>query len=409
MRFAQQLCAAAAVAAAVASRPRRLCATDDDCSLLGVCSSNGTCACDPGWGGADCGVARLRDYDDVAHLGYVNASAASWGGRPLRVGGTWQLFATEIAAQCPLILFMNNSRVIRAESTTGSAAGPYAHRGVVRAAFAHNPTAVGPTPDGYYLVFSIGGAAAGSARPNPPSWLLDCAAPAGLPPCAARDQCRSHGTPAANGQVVLSYASDPVRGPWVHRVVLPIGGNSTTPPGDPGAWNCKHNNPSARVDPRTGAVTLMYHGSACDGSSKGERLGLADAAHWNDRYFSTRSEFLRLLLTHDLLPTRFVPLSLLYVLLADAAHTARTSSARGRRSSGRRTAQAATRIRSSGSTAAATITRSRTTKATATAAAAAAQGTAAARTCSRATPTAGASPARPRTAPPCGSSPTPAS
>jgi hypothetical protein len=266
-----------------------LCATDDDCSLLGVCSSNGTCACDPGWGGADCGVARLSDYDDVANLGYVNASAASWGGRPLRVDGKWQLFATEIGAQCPLILFMNNSMVIRAESTTGSAAGPYAHQGVVREAFAHNPTAVGPTPDGYYLVYSIGGAAAGSASPNPPSWLLDCAAPAGLPPCAARDQCRSHGTPAANGQVVLSYASDPVRGPWAHRVVLPIGGNGTTPPGSAGAWNCKHNNPSARVDPSTGAVTLMYHGSTCDGSSKGERLGLADAAHWNDSTYVKRA------------------------------------------------------------------------------------------------------------------------
>ena len=53
-------------------------------------------------------------------------SRASWGGRPLRVNGTWQLFVTEIAAGCPLILFMNNSMVVRAESTTGSATGPYA-------------------------------------------------------------------------------------------------------------------------------------------------------------------------------------------------------------------------------------------------------------------------------------------
>jgi hypothetical protein len=257
------------------------CTTDDDCSLLGVCSPlTGKCRCDPGWTGVECAEAALQPYDDVAHLGYVNSSRASWGGRPLKVGEKWQLFATEIDQQCPLILFMNNSMVIRAESTTDSPAGPYAHRAIVRPAFAHNPTAIGPTSDGYYLVYSIGGIAAGSAAPNPSSWLLDCTS--GLPRCAKKNRCRSHGTPDGNGQVVMSYTKDPIGGPWTHRVVLPIGGDGTTPPNAPGAWNCKHNNPSALLNVTEGdAVTLMYHGSACDGSLKGERLGLADATHWN--------------------------------------------------------------------------------------------------------------------------------
>ena len=138
------------------------CHTDDDCSLLGICDvATGLCDCDPGWHGKDCGVGIFDDYDDVNHLGYVNHSAASWGGRPLFINGKWQLFATEIANHCPLILFMNNSMVIRAESTTDSAAGPYAHAGVVRLPFAHNPTAIGPTPDGYYLVYLIGGVSPG--------------------------------------------------------------------------------------------------------------------------------------------------------------------------------------------------------------------------------------------------------
>lgn len=266
------------------------CSTDDDCSLLGVCSrssarAGGKCVCDPGWTGPDCAAAALRPYDDVAHLGYVNATRASWGGRPVRVGGEWHLFATEIAARCPLILFMNNSMVIQAQSTTGSPAGPYKHRSIVRDAFAHNPTAIGPTSDGYYLVYSIGGAAAGTAAPNPASWLLDCTAE--LPPCAADDRCRSHGTPASNGQVVLSYSRDPIRGPWTHRVVLPIGGSGTTPPNSPSAWNCKHNNPSALLGPND-SVVLMYHGSTCDGSLRGERLGLADAPHWNSTEYSKR-------------------------------------------------------------------------------------------------------------------------
>ena len=49
------------------------------------------------------------------------------------------------------------------------------------------------------------------------------------------------------------------------------------------AWNCKHNNPSAIIR-SDGSVLLMYHGSACDKSSKGERLGLAEAKHWNSSY-----------------------------------------------------------------------------------------------------------------------------
>ena len=88
------------------------CVTDDDCSLLGICSVGGTCQCDPGWNGQHCAQADLADYvDGAGEGGYVNRTAASWGGRPLLVGGKWQLFATEIAGGCPLILFFNNSQV----------------------------------------------------------------------------------------------------------------------------------------------------------------------------------------------------------------------------------------------------------------------------------------------------------
>jgi hypothetical protein len=269
------------------------CTTDDDCSLLGVCdTAKQTCTCDPGWHGADCGVGIFEDYDDVQHKGYWNSSAASWGGRPLLIGGKWQLFATEIAAHCPLILFMNNSMVIRAESTTDSPFGPYVHGGVVRAEFAHNPTAVGPTPDGYYLVYSIGGAGVGDPSPCPADWRLNCTA--GLPACASKNRCRSHGTPDANGQIVLSYTKDPVGGVWAHRVVLPINHSD--------GWNCKHNNPSVVVNATDGSVTMLYHGSPCASASArasgggrggneggGESLGLADAAHWNASTYTKRA------------------------------------------------------------------------------------------------------------------------
>ena len=46
-------------------------------------------------------------------------------GRPIKdpLSGKWQLMATEIKNQCPLILFMHNSMVIRAVSTTDDAGG----------------------------------------------------------------------------------------------------------------------------------------------------------------------------------------------------------------------------------------------------------------------------------------------
>eukprot|EP00040_Diaphanoeca_grandis_P037806 m.249741 g.249741 ORF g.249741 m.249741 type:complete len:434 (-) comp33878_c0_seq4:4396-5697(-) len=274
------LCSTRVAATASADTGAR-CVDDADCSLLGICSADAVCVCDPGWMGDDCAVANLANYN-ASQGGYINATAASWGGRPLLVNGKWQLFATEIAARCPLILFMNNSMVIRAESTTDSAAGPYVHKDIVRAPFAHNPTAVGPTPDGYYLIYSIGGAAANSSEPTPPSWHLDCTSK--LPSCAEKNCCRAHGTPDSNGQIVMSWTKDPEAGPWSHRVVLPIGVGST---GSPTDWNCKHNNPSAIINATDGSVKLMFHGSSCI-KTAGERLGLADAKHWNDTTYTNR-------------------------------------------------------------------------------------------------------------------------
>jgi hypothetical protein len=247
-----------------APEPPVLCSTDEDCSLLGTCNtSKGTCVCDPGWKGTDCAIADLQPY--VSGEGYVNSTAASWGGRPLYAEGKWHLFATQIAQRCPLILFMNNSEVVRAEAT--NPAGPYTFKQVVLPPFHHNPTAIGPTPDGYYLIFSIG-------TTNPADWLLQCKG--GLPACAAKDRCRSHGTPNTNGQISISWSRS-MAGPWRTRVAL-------APFVEPAsAWNCKNNNPSALIR-EDGRVLLMYHGSSCDKSLKGERLGLAEAVHWNSTF-----------------------------------------------------------------------------------------------------------------------------
>ena len=115
------------------------CATDEDCSLLGRCVATGAtskCICNRGWAGVACSRADLAPLN--TSLGYQNASAASWGGRPIRIAdGTWQLMATEITNHCPLILFEYNSQVVRATSDAGPG-GPYRHAEVVLPPFHHN-------------------------------------------------------------------------------------------------------------------------------------------------------------------------------------------------------------------------------------------------------------------------------
>ena len=114
------------------------------------------CECDAGWSGSTCSVARLKPLN-LEH-GYHNASAASWGGRAIvdpNDGNLWSLFVAQFSNRCPLKMWIDNSQVIRAISTTGPA-GPYKYAEKVYPEFHHNPTVVGPTKDGHYLIFMTG-------------------------------------------------------------------------------------------------------------------------------------------------------------------------------------------------------------------------------------------------------------
>ena len=93
------------------------------CSLLGVWDG-GKCHYDTGWAGTTCSKADLKPLD--TKLGYHNASAASWGGRPIQVPktGVWSLFVSQFSNMCPLALWTNNSQVVRAESVSLGCANP---------------------------------------------------------------------------------------------------------------------------------------------------------------------------------------------------------------------------------------------------------------------------------------------
>ena len=150
------------------------CATDDDCSLNGLCSpSTRLCSCDAGWRSPDCGALDLHPIPHSPsgyNLTSPPHSTSSWGGRILHDPHTpslFHLFAAEFTAHCGLDAWSPTSRVVRATSTTGPL-GPYAFAQEVVAAFAHNPTVIYSPADRLYLLYHIGCPVSPPPRPAAP-------------------------------------------------------------------------------------------------------------------------------------------------------------------------------------------------------------------------------------------------
>eukprot|EP00040_Diaphanoeca_grandis_P020918 m.111227 g.111227 ORF g.111227 m.111227 type:complete len:514 (+) comp28107_c1_seq1:39-1580(+) len=123
----------------------------DGCHLNGDCV-NGKCQCDPWWSGAaDCSVVAFEPQEK--NVGYYNTSAASWGGLPIEVDGTWHLFHAQMMNHCGLGTWTSNSVVAR--STSQAVEGPYVFQEEVLSNFAHNPT-IRKVPGGY-VIWYIGG------------------------------------------------------------------------------------------------------------------------------------------------------------------------------------------------------------------------------------------------------------
>jgi len=246
------------------------CTSEMDCSLLGSCV-DGHCVCQPGWTGASCSVADLEPLDPS--LGYQNMTTASWGGRPAWHNGRWHLLVTEIQAACPLILFQYNSRIVRAVSQSDSVMGPYVHAETVLPPFHHNPHLVGPTPDGYYLLFFIGATNA--------SGVLDCTH--GVPPSITNGSVPNNPkSPPIYSNTYISMAwTDDVTAPaerWKQRVILRDNRPATD---NLSSWHCEESNPAAAVLPN-GTVVLAYRARACDiPKVSGEWIGFAIASHWS--------------------------------------------------------------------------------------------------------------------------------
>jgi len=242
----------AAAAAVAATR----CASDLDCSLNGVCAAGaGTCACDAGWSGADCGVLDVRPAVRGSGYNLTGRGTSSWGGRVVRDpadAGLHHLFVAEFTGGCGLDSWSPMSRIVRAESRTGSA-GPYAFAAEVAGTFAHNPTVVWSAREGRFLMYHIG-----CPIPQPHK-------------CGAQPLACDGGNDE-NGESGITLRTSVDLRAWA--LVGQVLRNASA-----GAWDADTTNPSPWVDPADGAVTLFYRGCPlnCRDSGNTELLSFATA------------------------------------------------------------------------------------------------------------------------------------
>jgi len=233
------------------------CATDEDCSLLGVCLS-ASCVCDSGWRGADCGELALAPA--TRHAGYNRTGesppTSSWGGRVIADPvdpALHHLFAAEFTGSCGLDFWSPYSRIIRAESRAGPE-GPFTFAAEVAPTFAHNPQVAYSAAEGLYLMYHIG-----CAFPQP----AGCT-PTALTCAPGNDE---------NGESGISLRVSRDLRTWTARRGYALAN------GTGGGWDEDTTNPSPLVL-GNGSIVLFYRGCPrnCADSEHTELLGFALAA-----------------------------------------------------------------------------------------------------------------------------------
>lgn len=237
------------------------CKADIDCQLLGQCN-NGVCECRQGFTGPECAQLDLAPAPN--HLGYLNETGSTWGGRPVKVGGEWHFYVSMMAADCPLGTFNNNSEIAHLVSIGPDWRGPYEYVDTVVVPFAHN-AAPQILPDGSVGIWFIGY--------NGSVDVLSC--PGGTPP-------PDDVWPDWTGKQIAMARSPPHQpsGPWSISWLFDL----PVLPDNWWHWDCSATNPSALVQ-SDGSVKLMYRGTMCTHCSgcpsrpgnTSERLGIATA------------------------------------------------------------------------------------------------------------------------------------
>ena len=129
------------------------CSTRADCSYNGKCV-DGKCACYPQWMGKHCGQLNLIPTSRDAGLQQHDARGrvSSWGGSVVRGDdGRYHMWAAEMTNDCGIVVWLSNSRIRHAVSTTGPT-GPYLPHDISEGLWGHEPT-VARAPTGEYALF----------------------------------------------------------------------------------------------------------------------------------------------------------------------------------------------------------------------------------------------------------------
>lgn len=280
MRLSAALTSAAMLLSANAFPPLAACTgTTLDCSLNGICV-DGSCVCDFGWKGTNCGNISLGMTDPTRGHAFDSGSS-SWGGLPIKADdGTWHLFYSQFARGCGLSAWSTNSRIVHAVALTAD--GPFIDKDVVEPAFSHNAQAMRAI-DGTWVVFYIGcgqGEAVRDCGGSPADSLP--LAPRTTPPrgpgwnpskwCSPLEWREALG----EGYISYSFASSP-DGPWT-----PLGRPAFVGSNDTRRWDTLTTNP-APFPLADGRVLLGLSG---DNGSEGKCIGVAEATSWNGTYIA---------------------------------------------------------------------------------------------------------------------------
>jgi hypothetical protein len=131
------------------------CYTDEDCSLSGICQSNGICHCDKMWIGLRCNQLNLDEQSFQKLYPLDSHDGSSWDASIIynTHDHSYHMFVSQIVNNCGILSWETNSRIIHTVSHT-SPTGPYFNYKVVFPTFSHNPNII--QYKNTYLLYFIG-------------------------------------------------------------------------------------------------------------------------------------------------------------------------------------------------------------------------------------------------------------